>query len=225
MARSFRTQRLDRRAARRVAAPHRRSAQEATLAEHRRRQAPCGASRADDVPEPARALPRIIVSPARSGHVHPLEPGLLRAALLALGPTATYGVQSIALRHRSDRRAGALVFGMLEVPGRIVLYEQPLPPWRFTGALAPWQRDLLASFGAVIDYNPMLDRSSIDWPPSALRRFMLSQVLLHELGHHQLQHHKGKRTIRIARRRDHEAHAEQWAARWRPRLQALLDAS
>ncbi|MCA3220640.1 MAG: hypothetical protein ING59_19260 [Burkholderiales bacterium] len=118
-----------------------------------------------------------------------------------------------------------MAFGMLEVPDRVVLYEQPLPTWRLTGTLAPRQRDLLTLFGGVIGYDSMLGRSCVDWPPSALRRFMLEHVLLHELGHHHLQHHKGKRTIKIARRRDHEAYAEQWAARRQPRLHALLDAS
>lgn len=40
---------------------------------------------------------------------------------------------------------------------------------------------------------------------------MLCEVLLHEMGHHLLQHHKAKRRVRIARTQDHEAAAERFA--------------
>ena len=40
---------------------------------------------------------------------------------------------------------------------------------------------------------------------------MLRDVLLHEIGHHVLQHGKGKRGVRIARTRDHEAFATRFA--------------
>ncbi|MFN9029150.1 MAG: hypothetical protein ACK54C_10115 [Betaproteobacteria bacterium] len=55
-----------------------------------------------------------------------------------------------------------MAFGMLEVPDRVVLYEQPLPTWRLTGTLAPRQRDLLTLFGGVIGYDSMLGRSCVD---------------------------------------------------------------
>jgi hypothetical protein len=47
-----------------------------------------------------------------------------------------------------------------------------------------------------------------------LRKFVLCDVLLHELGHHRLQHEKGKRLARIARTRDHEAYATRIARRY-----------
>jgi hypothetical protein len=44
---------------------------------------------------------------------------------------------------------------------------------------------------------------------------MLFDVLLHEIGHHVLQHGKGKRLVRIARTRDHEAFATRFADLYR----------
>jgi len=58
----------------------------------------------------------------------------------------------------------------------------------------------------------------VDWPQDTLWRFMLEEVLLHELGHHVLQHHKGKRPERIARTRDHEAFAARFAEKQRAAL-------
>jgi hypothetical protein len=58
----------------------------------------------------------------------------------------------------------------------------------------------------------------VDWPADTLRRFILEEVLLHELGHHALQHHKAKRRARIARTKDHEAFAARFAVRQRPAL-------
>jgi Zn-dependent peptidase ImmA (M78 family) len=43
-------------------------------------------------------------------------------------------------------------------------------------------------------------------------------VLLHEIGHHILQQHKGKRRPRIARTRDHEAFAARFAEKHRAKL-------
>jgi Zn-dependent peptidase ImmA (M78 family) len=47
---------------------------------------------------------------------------------------------------------------------------------------------------------------------------MLEEILLHELGHHVLQHEKGKRPERIARTRDHEAFARRFARQLRAAL-------
>jgi hypothetical protein len=47
---------------------------------------------------------------------------------------------------------------------------------------------------------------------------MLEEVLLHELGHHVLQYHKGKRLARIARTKDHETFAALFAKRQKSRL-------
>jgi len=58
----------------------------------------------------------------------------------------------------------------------------------------------------------------VDWPETTLRRFMLEEVLLHEIGHHVLQQHTGKRPVRIARTRDHEAFAARFAEKQRAAL-------
>ena len=55
----------------------------------------------------------------------------------------------------------------------------------------------------------------VDWPKDTLRRFMQEKVLLHELGHHVLQHHKGKRPVRVARTRDHESFAARFTEKHR----------
>jgi hypothetical protein len=74
-------------------------------------------------------------------------------------------------------------------------------------------RSRIIAAGAIVVNQPSLDRSTIEWPGQSLRRFM-TWVLLHELGHHVLQHHTGKRRVCIARRADHEAHACLLATRW-----------
>ena len=65
--------------------------------------------------------------------------------------------------------------------------------------------------GAVVTRLAEVGATLVDWPLDTLRRFMLEEVLLNELGHHVLQHYKGKRPQRIARTRDHEAFAARFA--------------
>jgi hypothetical protein len=160
--------------------------------------------------------PRIIVHPPRPGHIHPVgKPDILRA-LATVGPEASYGVRSIELAHGVGGPSGRLAaFGRFHAPGRIVLFEQPAPPWRIRGLLTPSDRDLLARAGAAIAVNPAATETLVDWPDDTLRDFMLFDVLLHEIGHHLLQHHKGKRPARIARTRDHEAFANRFVERCR----------
>jgi hypothetical protein len=55
----------------------------------------------------------------------------------------------------------------------------------------------------------------VSWPSTTLRAFMLFDVLMHEIGHHLIQHYKGKRPARVARTRDHEAFADAFAQRCR----------
>ena len=47
---------------------------------------------------------------------------------------------------------------------------------------------------------------------------MLFEVLLHELGHHVLQHERRAPSGRAVRTSDHEAVADQLARRWREQL-------
>ncbi|MFC4149014.1 hypothetical protein ACFO0M_22395 [Micromonospora mangrovi] len=55
-----------------------------------------------------------------------------------------------------------------------------------------------------------------------LRDFMRFDVLLHELGHHLLQH-RARKVDAIRRRSDHERFADAFAARWKPVVQAALN--
>ncbi|MEU7171148.1 hypothetical protein ABZ949_06620 [Micromonospora tulbaghiae] len=57
---------------------------------------------------------------------------------------------------------------------------------------------------------------------ASLRDFMRFDVLLHELGHHVLQH-RSRKVGRVQRRSDHERFAEAFADRWKPTVQAVLE--
>ncbi len=105
------------------------------------------------------------------------------------------------------------MFGRFEIPGRIKLFEQPLPPWRLPGRLKREDARRLRKAGAVISLQPGSIVTLVEWPGNTLEHFMLNDVLLHEVGHHVLQHNKGKRSVRIARRKDHEAFALRYGER------------
>ena len=57
---------------------------------------------------------------------------------------------------------------------------------------------------------------------AGLRDFMRFHVLLHELGHHVLQH-RARKIGNIRRRSDHERFAETFASQWKPIVLAALD--
>jgi hypothetical protein len=59
---------------------------------------------------------------------------------------------------------------------------------------------------------------------AALRDFMRFDVLLHELGHHVLQH-RARKVGSVRRRSDHERFAELFARRWEPAVRAALSRS
>jgi hypothetical protein len=59
---------------------------------------------------------------------------------------------------------------------------------------------------------------------AGLRDFMRFDVLLHELGHHVLQH-RARKIGSVRRRSDHERFAEAFAATWKPVVQAALNTS
>jgi hypothetical protein len=98
-------------------------------------------------------------------------------------------------------------------PGRIVLYDQPLSPWRLGFDLSAEERAHLRAAGAATDRDGI-----VTWPGASLRRFMLAYVLAHEVGHHILQHERRLRGETAARTREHEARAEVIARRLRARL-------
>jgi hypothetical protein len=169
--------------------------------------------------KPWRLRTRILCRQPTPGFHHPVGKQEVLQLQESVGPLALYGVRSIELvRAPGPGGAPSLVFGRYEVPGRILLFEQPLPPWRLPGLLGHETVQRLERAGAVVNPLPKLGATLVDWPADTLRRFMLEEVLLHELGHHVLQHHKAKRQARIARTRDHEAFAVLFAGRQRPAL-------
>jgi hypothetical protein len=158
--------------------------------------------------------PRIIWRQPRPGFHHPVTKQAVLELLQSLGPLAVYGLQSIEFsRPRASHRPASLVFGRYETPGRIFLFEQALPPWRLHGRLSKEDVNRFERAGARVSQIPQSGTALVDWPADTLGRFMLEEVLLHELGHHVLQHHKAKRLARIARSKDHEAFAALFAAR------------
>jgi hypothetical protein len=154
----------------------------------------------------------------RRGFHHPADEKDILELLNEVGPVALYGLRVVELARLPDSLGGELVLGRYCVPGRIILYEQPEPPWLLRGRISSSAARRLERAGAILALLPDVGATVVDWPGGTLRRFMLEEVLLHEVGHHVLQHHKGKRPARIARAKDHEAFAARFAERQRAAL-------
>lgn len=154
--------------------------------------------------------PRFVRRRPQPGYHHPAGITDLRRVLALVGPIATYGLRNVELRNAPTANGTLPPLGRLQVPGRILLFEQPLPPWELRGELSPRERLAVERSGGRVEASPPWV-TTIHWPNESLRDFMLFDVFLHEVGHHYLQHHKGKRTVRIARTGDHEAFAESFA--------------
>jgi len=162
---------------------------------------------------------RVLIQTPRSGFHHPAGKKQILEFLAAVGPTALYGLRSIELvRQPNDQGSDLLRFGRYEAPGRILLLEQPKSPWRLPGLLNDEDMLIFKQAGALVSCMSGAQVTIVKWPKGALERFMLEEVLLHELGHHVFQHDKGKRLARVARTSDHEATAARFAARQRPAL-------
>ncbi len=162
------------------------------------------------------SLPRLRVQDPRRGCIHPATRTDVLALLEFFGAEVAYGLRSIELVRSRGDAVGGLLLGTLLVPGRIVLYDQPPSPWLLPGRLPTQQLERLEAAGAEVERTGC-GRTHVTWPGETLKEFMLLDVLLHEIGHHVLQHHKGKRRARIARTRDHEAYARAFAQRCRVR--------
>ena len=148
---------------------------------------------------------QIRVSPARPGFVHAAGADDVRRALEFFGPAASYGLHRVELRHSRGR---PLVAALTE-PGVVVLYEQPCPPWTIAGRLSPETQHRLRRAGAIVEAGASASR--VDWPYQTLRDFMLLDGLMHEVGHHVVQHRAHKRAP-IMRTVDHERRADAFAA-------------
>ncbi len=158
-------------------------------------------------------FPRFTVQRPRSGYLHAANKRDITKLLLHFGELTWYGVREITLMQNPDFRSDELKFGALSVPGKILLYEQPEPPWICTGV--PVDSDILQEAGAVITISSDRSRSRVDWTRDALRDFMLFDVLMHEIGHHLIQQFSGKRIAQVKRTKDHERAAMNFARRCR----------
>ncbi len=179
-----------------------------------------GAVALDSAGTPFRSHPRVTSQPPSPRFHHPAGRKEVLRFIEAVGPVAIYGLRSVELvRAHSPSGVPCLVFGRYEAPGRILLFEQPVPPWRLPGLLDHESVRRFERAGATVTPRPDSGATLVDWPAGTLERFMLEEVLLHELGHHVLQHYKAKRPARIARTKDHEAFAALFAERQRQTLQ------
>jgi len=170
-----------------------------------------GAPAAEDYP-----LPRLIVKRPRRGHYHPLTRSDVTEALRFFGESCVYGVRSISLVRRVEQpTAGRILLGTYATPGRVLLFDQPLSPWRLIGSLPASVTAKLRRAGAEIDTGDGGLLTIVTWPGDTLRTFALFDGLMHEIGHHILQHSKGKRVERVLRTGDHEELADRFAQRCR----------
>lgn len=160
-------------------------------------------------------LPRIRVRRPRKGYCHALNRRDIVWALQYFGEICTYGLQSIELVSTPADTGHKLNLGKLFIPGRIVIYPQPIGPWHLPGKLSFRERNRLQRAGAIFQMTTGSIHTLVRWPDDTLKNFMLFDVLMHEIGHHLIQHYSGKRCLRAARTKDHEAFARRFADRCR----------
>jgi hypothetical protein len=95
----------------------------------------------------------------------------------------------------------------------VLLFEQPKPPWELPGQLTDAAAACLRRAGARVTAVPTGTR--VDWPGGTLRDFILFDGLMHEIGHHVVQHAAHKPRTRAMRTADHERRADAYAMRTR----------
>jgi hypothetical protein len=169
-------------------------------------------------PYPIRAARRagasvsVRVCPPRRGFVHPASPVDVLRVLAFFGPAAVYGLRGIELRQQPAAGLAPAV-AALRVPGFVLLFEQPAPPWELSGLLTDVATARLQRAGARVAAGQAGTR--VDWPGSTLRDFMLFDGLMHEIGHHMIQNAAHKQRTRAMRTADHERWADAYAMRAR----------
>jgi len=170
----------------------------------------CGAcdSGADREPVP---LPRLRLQRPGPGYLHPATRADITALLSFFDAPCIYGLRSIALVHGESAPYGRLQIARLVVPGRIFLYAQPNPPWLLRGRLTHIDEERLHRAGANVERIGGAGHTIVSWPGQTLRDYLLFDGLMHEIGHHLIQQYRGKRTVRLARTKDHEAFADHFA--------------
>jgi len=199
MSRSLHTDPYPLRAARRTAAPYRRR-----IDEPRVTRTATGNSGGSS------ARVQVRVCPPRPGFVHPAGVNDITGLLAFFGPAAAYGLRRVELRQRFGGDRPEMLIAGLKVPGVVVLFELPSPPWTVAGRLPAHSSQRLRRAGALIRIGTAGTR--IDWPGETLRDFVLFDGLMHEIGHHAIQHDRGKTTARVMRTADHERRADAFAA-------------
>ncbi len=158
-------------------------------------------------------VPRVAVAPAPSGWFYPVDRSEIVDLLRFFGPEVTYGLRLIRLVPPPS--SSVLRFGALLVPGEIRLFALRPPPWLLPGMLSENAARRLSTAGAIIECVREGLQTVVDWPDDTLHDFVLFDVLMHEVGHHIVQQHTGKRSGRVLRTKDHEAFADRFARRCR----------
>ncbi len=141
------------------------------------------------------------VSPAGADRIHHINQEDVRVVLGRLPLELWRRLRAI---HFNDQSRGARVLGYVNY-GRREIALCALPPRiSFFSALGRGERP--GQFGAQRGHQ---------WPSLAIRRFMLYDVFLHELGHLQLVNENSRsERLRFA----HEKLAQAFAVQWRKRL-------
>ena len=212
ISRSLHTQQLAERAARRLLRPHSPRRVEAGFLCGRKavlQPAPGGAERYTSSPR----QPRIVTQKPLPGFVLPLRPCDVRLFLTRLGPAAAYGLREVRLRRECLFGLRGVTFAEYILPGRIDIYTVPASPWRLAFVPPPADLQTFRRYAARVDVNQAARQTTVWWEPDGLTDFFLYEVLAHEIGHHVLQHHRGKRPVQVCRRAGHEACADLYARR------------
>jgi hypothetical protein len=151
-------------------------------------------------------MPRISFSssPAGCDRLHWLTEDDIRVVLSRLPPDAYGRLRAV---HFNDRSRGARILGYVN-RGRREIAICALPPRMSLTRFCLYRGNSPAHFGAV---------RGMQWPPLAIRRYILYNTFLHELGHLQL---VNPRTNDERRRFAMETLAQEFADGWRRTLWA-----
>jgi hypothetical protein len=147
---------------------------------------------------------RFTVSPACGDRVHHVTADEVRVVLSRLAPEVRDRLRSV---HFNDRGRGARVLGYVNRGRREITVCACPPRMSLTRFLVRGQTP--EHFGA---------RRGSQWPGLSIRRFLLYDVLLHELGHLQIVNSKAKET---RRRFADEPLAQDFAMDWCAALWAV----
>ena len=144
---------------------------------------------------------RFSVSPPGGDRIHHLTEDDIRVVLSRLPPEAKSRLRAV---HFNDQSRGARRLGYVN-RGRREIAMCALPP-RLSLARFLVKGESPRYWGAI---------RGTQWPPLAIRRYLLYDVFLHELGHLQVVDPSAKKE---RRKFAMESKAEEFAAFWRRRL-------